>query len=168
MTIKRDLELLDFVSLVQDIADGFFDEEKYTPHYGKLNTVRLFYNKCVEDDLQGVPHDFTDASLLNELVKDKKFMCRYNEAISDISENGFQLDFANAYDTALDIVEQRKTSLNSISATIKNAIIELSEELTNLLSNENIEKLSQIADDMDAGSKIAEKFLGIYHIADKN
>lgn len=45
MVIKKDFSVIDYVSLVNGIADEFFDVNgEYQPHLGRLNVMRLFYN----------------------------------------------------------------------------------------------------------------------------
>lgn len=158
--VKTDFDLIKFVSLVQEIAEGFFDEDEYVPHIGELNAMRLYYNECVVESKFDIPHNFEDANLLADLVRDKGFMCCYNR---DVCVDGTsKLDFANAYSKALDIVEYRKGSAYTIVNILKRTVGEIVESVGTLLSSDNIEKLADVAKDMSNGSAVAEKFLETY------
>ena len=156
MKVKNELELIEYISLVENLAKEYFDYEgNYTPHYGELNAIRLFYNWCVEDDIDGLPHTLEDATELSGLVKNEDFMkafavCRQNRS------DDCKLTFGNAYQTADLIVDERKFSFNRIAEVLKMTIGNLLDGINTALSPENIEKIEKIANEIKGGNISAD------------
>lgn len=152
MKIKKELELVEYMLLVENLAKEYFDiEGNYTPHYGELNAMRCFYNLCVKDDIAGLSHNIEDVMELAPLIKNKDFIKAfdiYKETHTDYSN----LTFANAYATAELIVEERKFSFNRIAEVLKITIGNLLDGINKSLSPENIEKIERIANEIKDGN----------------
>lgn len=149
LKINTKFAMLDYLAIVDAIADEFFDSDgTYQPQIGKINAMRLFYNHCVLhskfDNKYG--HDIEDASDLAEIIADKEFVKAYNRSIR-VGSNA-TLDFRNAYNDAMEIVKQRKSSFGNLSHVLSSALNQLSGHFSNILTDENIEKVSQIAQNM--------------------
>lgn len=148
MKVKKELELVEYMILVENLAKEYFDiEGNYTPHFGELNAMRCFYNLCVEDDIAGLSHDIEDVMELAPLIKNEDFRKAfdiYKESRTDYCN----LTFANAYQTAFLIVEERKYSFNRIAEVLKMTIGNLLDGITTALSPENIEKIEKIANEI--------------------
>ena len=57
-SVKTELNVIDYVSMVNAIVSEYFDEDgTYTPHIGKMNAMRLFYNNCVTDSKYDIEHN---------------------------------------------------------------------------------------------------------------
>ena len=153
--VETKLGIVDFVTMVNAIVAEFFDADgNYTPHIGRLNAMRLFYNECVLDDTFGIPHNITDALEMDALIKNEDFINLFTESL--VSDNKFSFDFANAYDSAVEIVNVKKNSTGRIIDSIKNLIGRFTDILAPLFSEENIEKLEQISKDISNG-KLSEQ-----------
>ena len=150
MKIKKILSLLDYCYIVENIAQEYFDDNnEYTPHYGKLNVMRLFYNYCIIDDIADLPHDFTEAEQVETLVTNSEFISEFDRAIQ--REDDSYLTFSNAYHTAMDIVDNKKNNVRLVIDMLKEVIGGLLDNITNVLSQENIDKFTQIAKEISDG-----------------
>ena len=148
--VETKLGVVDFVTMVDAIVAEFFDDDgNYTPHIGRLNAMRLFYNECVLDDTFGLPHNITDALEMDALIKNEEFICLFTQAL--VTDNAFTFDFANAYDTAREIVDAKKDSVGRVVDAIKNLIGRFSDMLAPMFSEDNIKKLEQISKDISSG-----------------
>lgn len=138
--VDTELNVINYISMVEHLASEFFDENgEYTPSFGKLNAMRLFYNNCVKKSEIELEHNVTDALSLEGLATNKAFISAFNKAI--VGDGRLRLDFANAYKDAIEIVEVKKDSLMSAVNIIKNSLSELIEETKPLLSEENVSRL---------------------------
>lgn len=163
MTIKTDLGIIEYYYIVEEIAHEYFDENgEYQPHIGILNTMRLFYNKCVtesEFDVE-IPHDNTDAMKMEPLLADKGFIKAFNDAISG---NGMVcLNFANACQNAMDIVNDKKSSISRVTDIIKKSIEAITDMISPALSEENITAVSKIAQGFADGNISADAIVEAY------
>lgn len=162
LVIDTKLDVAKYIFVVNNIALEFFSEDGvYQPHIGHLNTIRLFYNCCVKqsqyDDT--IPHDFVDMSAIDVLAKDDEFMDAFNKAMYD---HNFKMTFRMAYDDAMQIVEHKKNSFVSITEFITDALEKLIEKMTPVLTKENIEHVSKIAEGMSKGETTAQAFVEEY------
>lgn len=162
IVIKKNLSVVDYVSLVNGIANDFFDSEtgEYTPHIGRLNEMRLFYNECVTDSKFDLPHDFGDAMQLDILVKDDEFIEAYSEAIT--SDGVSRLDFANAHADAMEIVNAKKNSFGNAVNIVKKTIEKLSESISSVVTDESLGKLTKIAEGINTNNFNLDSFIKAY------
>lgn len=167
MVIKKDFSVIDYVSLVNGIADEFFDVNgEYQPHFGRLNVMRLFYNECVTESKFDLPHDFNDALMLEPLIQDEEFIAEFNKALK--GDGSVRLDFANAYAEAMEIVNVRKGSFGNAVDVIKSAISNIVDMINPVLGTDNIEKFKQIADSFTSGNLSADAIVGAFGNKDEN
>lgn len=149
---KTDMDIVKYVTVVEGIvADYFDDDDNYTPHIGRLNAMRIFYNEFVTKSKfdESHPHDITDALDLEDIVSDYGFIVAFNNAISPTDE---KLDFANAYADAMEIVEYRKYALTSAVDKVKRSINEIADKFSGLTSDDTIAAVSKIASAMQDGN----------------
>lgn len=151
MVVDTNLGIVDFLQVVNDIALEYFDVDGvYQPHIGMLNAMRVFYNICVKesqfDDEYG--HDIFDAFDMENIMKDEDFILEFNRAINP---SYVKLDFANAYIRALEIVENKKTSLGAAIDAIRNLIFRLMDYADGIFKDENLDKIADIAEKISAG-----------------
>lgn len=167
MVIKKDFSVIDYVSLVNGIADEFFDVNgEYQPHLGRLNVMRLFYNECVTESKFDLPHDFNDALMLEPLIQDEEFIAEFNKALK--GDGSVRLDFANAYAEAMEIVNVRKDSFGNAVDVIKGAISNIVDMINPVLGTDNIEKFKQIADSFTSGNLSADAIVEAFGNKDEN
>lgn len=101
------IDFATYTVLVKMIATGFFDDDlNYIPHLGKLNAMRLFYNFCVKEDIDNIPHDTGDLDEVMLLVRNEHFISLFNEAIK-IKQ--IEFDFANAYKDGISTAKFKAT-----------------------------------------------------------
>ena len=157
--IKKTLGIADYVILVKEISEGFFDFEngKYVPYIGEINAMRLFYNECVLDSKYDIPHDTTDVVDMQELLDDEDFILSYNDAIK--GDGVFRLDFANAYRQAIDIVNVNKGSLERIVNILSASMNKFVEKTAPMMTEENIERLVNVAKDVSNGNMSADSLI---------
>lgn len=162
MIVNTKLKMIDYFVIVNEIALEFFDEEgEYQPQIGMFNAMRLFYNNCVIQSKFDIPHNITDAMDMEPLINDEEFIMAFNNAIvSDYSK--INIDFANAYKNALDIVETKKKSFERIIDSAKNIITSILDIINPILSDEHIDKVSEIAQDISNGKISAEAVIDAY------
>lgn len=161
MVIKKNLSVIEYVSLVNAIAGGFFDEDgEYQPHIGRLNAMRLFYNECVTESKFDLPHDFNDALMMDVLIEDDEFIKTFNDAV--IGDGMIRLNFANAYAEANKIVNTKKDPFNSLANTIKIVTNGVIEKVDSILSEDTVAKFEKIADNISNGNLSAEAFVDAY------
>lgn len=173
MIVDTELGMIDFLLLVRDLAEGYFGEDgEYQPQFGMLNVMRQFYNYCIKDgELKKEYGDsIVDATEMIEIVKDFEFITAFNDAIARIKPiNGdnrlgrsIDFDFPNAFETAIDIVETKKTSFSYIVEGIKKMVIKVLSTLEDVLSEENIAQISEIVGKVDNAGDFATAMIDAY------
>lgn len=162
MVIKSNLNVIDYVSLVNGIISEFFDFEtgEYTPHIGRLNAMRLFYNDCVIESKFDLPHDFKDALKMDVLVEDEEFINEFNKAVK--GDGIIRLDFANAYADALEAVNAKKNSFGNAVNIIRKALEKVSESISAVVTDESLEKLTKISESVNLGNLSLDSFVKAY------
>lgn len=162
MVVNTNLKMVDYLVMVNEIVLEYFNEEgEYQPQIGTLNAMRLFYNNCVVESKFDISHDIVDAMDMEPIVNDDEFIAAFNDAIIGDCP-GICMDFANAYKDALDIVETKKTSIERAVNSVKNMITSILDVINPLLSDEHIDKVSEIARDVSNGKISAEAVIDAY------
>ena len=154
--VNTTLKITEFLMLVDDLVDGFFTDnllggtsDNYSPHIGKLNAMRLFYNLCITDDDYQIEHNVADPLVLEDVFQDKDFLKAFNDALDgydplDESWSDSGLNFAAAYECAKDIVRYKTESPIAAIDAVKNSILQAIDKANDILSSENIEALKNI------------------------
>jgi hypothetical protein len=151
--IKDNLDIVAYGAAVREIADKFFDSDSnYAPHIGKANAMVVFYNYFVIESKfsKMTPEEFTT----DLFFTDEEFLSEYNKAIKDCDEIKF--NFGNAYSDAIDIVNTRKSSIGRAVEMFERAIINLAAKLSPVFSDDKIDKIAKISDDIAKGDLSAE------------
>ena len=153
--VNTKLDIIEYITIVDSIVAEYFNEYgDYTPHYGRLNSMRVFYNTCVLSDIANVPHDVTDALQMKDLVADADFVAAFDEAIENYTGSAF--NFTNAYNDAMSIVEAKKTSADKVVGVIKAIVTDLVNAIAETISGDNLEKFNEIAKEISKG-KMSEQ-----------
>lgn len=163
LEVNTKLDLFDYLAMVNEIVLEFFnDDGTYQPHIGKINAMRLFYNQCITKSKydKKYPHDIVDAMDMVEIVADDVFIAKYNEALAAGSYKN--LDFGNAYQDAMEIVNVRKSSFGNAVEIVGSMLNRIVDSISTVLTDENIEKVSQIAKDISNGNISAESIVNAY------
>jgi len=141
--VKDTFDIANYMGVVKLIAEGFFSGGDYTPHFGKINAMRLFYNICVvESPLDFETEIITDTDM-NVILEDERFMPVFAKALH--TNNDFELTFGNAYKDAIDIVNVKKGSLGQLTDSILEFLSDSLNSLGKALSPENIGRWESIA-----------------------
>lgn len=159
--INTRLGLYEYINMANQIALEYFDDDgTYQPHIGKINAMRLFYNNCVVkskfDDVYD--HNITSSDDLVDILADDDFIIEFEDAI----RNHGAFSFGAAYDDALDMVYARKSSIGSVIDALNRMLKKLNDKLSDVLSDENVEQLSKIAQNISDGGITAEDIVNAY------
>lgn len=159
--LKDKFEIVDYVNIVDAIVAEYFDAEgNYTPHIGMLNAMRVFYNECVIESKFDIQHNIVEALEMEVLVADDDFIQAFNKAIEF---NGVKaLNFANAYKDAIDIVDARKSSVGNMVDILGNGFNRIIEKISPVLNEDNLAKLTKIAEDVSKGNLTPESIVEAY------
>ena len=151
--INDNLDIVTYGAAVREIADKFFDGDgNYAPHIGKANAMVVFYNYFVaESKFAEMPAEEFTTDLF---FSDEEFLSEYNKALKDCAEVRF--NFGNAYKDAIDIVNTRKSSIGRVVEQFEKAIVNLAAKVSPIFSNETIDKIAKISDDVAKGDLSAE------------
>lgn len=165
--VHTDLTITEYVLMTRAIVSEYFNENgEYTPEIGELNAMRLFYNNCVETDIAGISHDIEEADVLKDIIVDDDFIHSYNDAISNSED--IKCDFGNAYKKAMLIVENEKSTTNSIVNKITAAIQNVISEINGVMTPENIDKISEISKSILSGDFSPESVVNAFIKENKN
>lgn len=149
LIVNTELSTTDYMQMVLDIADSFFDNDgKYAPPLGKIAAMSLFFAKCVTGGTLKEKYGSKELSIddLNEIISDKAFKKAFNKSVN---VEKLKLDFGNAYWDAVDIAETKKTSVGTIIDMIQKLVESFTEQADMISSDEKLDKLSEIAKVMD-------------------
>lgn len=160
--VKDNVDIIVYSAVVQDIVNKFFDDDNnYTPQFGRANAVGVFFNYFV--DIESFDNYFknVDGALnIDFLLGNADCMALYNKALS--RDGTYNLNFANAYVDAIDIVNQKKSSIGNVIDSIQNTISMIAEGINSVFTGENLEKLENIAKDVTNGNLSAESIVTAY------
>ena len=148
--VKTQLNIYEYVQIVEDLVREFYDENgNYVPHYGELNALRLFYNYCVVDDIDGIPHTISEATQLEPLIANKDFMAAYRNNIHQVWYA--PLTFSDALSKAREIVQVKNNSFTAVANVIKQVVADIENKL-GIASDEHMEDI------IAAANKLSEAF----------
>ena len=140
--INDKFDIVDYSILVEQIAEGYFDDGKYVPHLGRINTIMLFHSHCVDDGKIVDKEDFEiQTEDMDIILSNAEFIEEYNKCLQS---GTCELCFSNAYMDAMEIVNTRKGSAWNSVEFIMDAVESLSEKVLPALSEENLDRLSNI------------------------
>ena len=154
--INDNLDIVAYGAAVREIADKFFDGDgNYAPHIGKAGAMVVFYNYFVTESKFS---EMTSEEFTTDLFfSDEEFLSEYNKAIKDCEEVRF--NFGNAYKDAIDIVNTRKSSIGRVVEQFEKAIVNLAAKVSPIFSEETIDKIAKISDDVTKGDLSAESVI---------
>ena len=111
MRINTKLNISDYMDVVSEIVDGYFDDDgNYVPHIGKIAAMEAFFNHCVkEHDYKIQAESDGNAYPIEVVFADDEFIAAFNDAVDDIYRTS--INFGNAYRDALKIVDDKKSSV---------------------------------------------------------
>lgn len=170
MKFNNKLNLVEYLQVVNEIAQEFFDSNtyEYTPQIGEMYAVCAYFNHCVEledsDDIK--VHPIEDIMDMQQLYDNEEFMKHYNEAILN-NDDIASLLFGNAYYQAKDIVEYKKSDANAFATAISLGMEAILKSFKNIFSDEDINKFADIAKQITEGKLSSEAIVEAYGNSDR-
>ena len=150
MRYNEKLSFWDYSAVVEAIADGFFDKESnYIPHIGKINAMRIFYNYCVEDDINEIAHDVKDITKMLEIIENEAFIEAFNKALIC---RGNDFNFANAFKDSLRIVDTKRQSWGRVISVVTEYAKEIITSIKEALPEDTMDKLSEFSKAIESGN----------------
>lgn len=134
------LNISNYTELVEELVKGYFEGDYgFQPHWGRVNSMLLFYNKFVAP-----LKDTSSLSDMDEVLSNDDFIGEYHEALCD--KEG--LTFGAAMKDALSIVEDKKTLSSRIENVFLTTVDKVLEKIEPVMTEENISALSKICEAM--------------------
>ena len=159
--VNTKLSVVNYMLAVEDIAAAYFDDKgNYTPAIGKINSMKAFYDYCVVDDNKVEINEISD---IEPIINDELFIEMFNDAID--ADSFTDLDFANAFEDAMKIVEYKNSTLGGVVNLVLSKLESLADSVSPMLTEENIAAVSKIAGDIGKGNVTASAIVDAY--ADK-
>lgn len=148
--VNTKLDFLTYVKVVNDIVAEFFnDEGEYCPHIGRAYVMQLFYKLCViSEELNEKIENIDDVNAVNILASHRDFLNAFNYRLSP---SGYGFDFANAYNDAMEIVEDRKNSISRITKVLENAVSNVMEQIEPAMKEDVLAAIMTISQNMTGG-----------------
>lgn len=141
MTVNTKLDYQNYLTCVEALTESFFDEDgNYAPHIGRIMSVSLFLDFCVEDSGINMEED----NMIDQIFGNEEILMAFENEVQACMELGKPaLRFGNAFMDAMAIVEQKKNSL-------VNTLTVLANQLKQVMTPENIARLQEVSKDIDA------------------
>lgn len=141
MTVNTKLDYQNYLTCVEALTDSFFDEDgNYAPHIGRIMSVSLFLDFCVEDSGVNMEED----NMIDQIFGNEEILMEFENEVQACMEFGKPaLRFGNAFMDAMAIVEQKKNSL-------VNTLTVFANQLKQVMTPENIARLQEVSKDIDA------------------
>ena len=133
------------------ISQEFVDPGSYTLYISTEANANIDSSFTSYNDIPVEEFD-TD-----QFFADEEFLEEYNKALNDNQRVRF--NFGNAYADALEIVNTRKSSIYTIIDRIQAGLEGLVDKISPVITEENLNKLAKISDDVAKGDLSAESVL---------
>ena len=160
--VNYNVDIVAYSAAVQDIAKKFFDEDgNYTPHFGRANAVGVFFNYFVDDVSLAAYFSDVDGDLdLDFLLNNEDCMKAYNDALT--KTDYYRLDFANAYEDAMEIVRVKSSTLVGAVGQFRDIVVHAIEKISPVFTEDNIEKLTRISEEVSSGNLSADSIVAAF------
>lgn len=162
MEVKNILSVLDYVKLVDEIADGYFySDGTYKPAVGRINIMWLYYKYCVtESELdEQVVSTNSNLDFVEILAANDDFCREFNNAMLGIDN---QFDFGNAHTDAMEMVAQRLNPMNQAADSMTNAFANVLDRVSEVFTEENMAALFTMFKQISEGQALPEAVIQQY------
>ena len=172
MKYNNKLNLVEYIQVVEEITNEFFDANTYefTPHIGEVYAVCTYFNHCVElEETDTIKkHPIEEMDDMQELLDNEDFMKHFNEEINE-SENviNASLTFGHAYNHVLDIVEFKKNDANAFATAISAGMGAILKSFRESFSDDEIGKFTNIAQQIVEGKISNQGIVDAYTNSDR-
>lgn len=169
MKFNNKLKLADYIRLVDEIVEGYFNSEtgEYLPHIGEIHTMYLYFKNCAiaEDGDEITPENIdtdgdTDFEKLEKIADDADFLTAFEDAL--FCQHDEYFGFSNAYCHAMKIVESRVENGGLLVQRIINGMTNIADMLSGTFTEENIQTIAQAMNDIKEGKLSAESIADAY------
>ena len=169
MKFNNKLKLADYIRLVDEIVEGYFNSEtgEYLPHIGEIHTMYLYFKNCAiaEDGDEITPENIdtdgdTDFEKLEKIADDADFIDKFEGAL--FCQHDGYFGFGNAYYNAMKIVESRVENGGLLVQRIINGMTNIADMLSGTFTEENIQTIAQAMNDIKEGKLSAESIADAY------
>lgn len=171
MKYNNKLNLVDYLQVVTEMANEFFDVEhyEYTPQIGEIYAVCTYFNHCVElEDTDTIKqHPINDIMEMQQLFDDEDFMEHFNNEIDGYTSVQANLTFGRAYQMAMDIVENKKSDANAFATAISAGMDTILKSFRESFSDDDIKKFTDIAQQVVSGKLSNEAIVDAYGNSDR-
>ena len=174
MKFNNKLKLPQYIKLVDEIVEGYFEQTtgEYVPHIGEIHMAYLYFKNCAiaEEDDEVTPENIdTDGNVdfekLEMILNDESFIEDVNYNIL-YSPDGY-LDFGNAYQNAMKIVNAKVENGGLAVQRIINGITNIAEMFSGTFTEENIQVIAKAVEDIQNGKLSAESIANAYANSDR-
>lgn len=171
MKFNNKLNLVEYLQVVNEIAQEFFDVNtyEYTPHIGEIYAVCAYYNHCVElEDTDHIKvHPIEDLSDMQQLYDNLEFMAHFWQEIDGTESIETSFTFGHAYEQALDIVDYKKSDANSFAIAITSGMEAILKAFRESFSDDEIKKFTNIAQQVVEGKLSNQAIVDAYGNSDR-
>lgn len=157
--VNTNMDFLSYVKLVEAIASEYFDEHgAYCPHIGRGYVMMQFYACCVKSDEleKEISEAVDEIAKINILSSNDKFMRAFNNGLYS---NDYGFNFQNAYVDAMDIVNDKKTSISRMTNTVSNFLMTIADKMDSVLTEDVLAGIKAISENYADGDSIVEQFV---------
>ena len=143
--------VIEYYTLVNELTDGFFSEDgTYAPHVGDMNAMLMFFNNCIENKDVITDKEVVDDPLdADEVFANNDFIEAFNEAI--FFDGEIKYDFANAFKSAMEIVQYRVNSFQFATNQLLNGFRSIVDNVNSVMNEDTINSLTEFAQNVSNG-----------------
>lgn len=174
MKFNNKLNLPEYIRLVDEIAEGYFNQEtgEYTPHIGEIHTAYLYFKYCAvaEDCDEVTPENIdidgdVDIEKLKTVLDDSEFITAFTDNV--LVWDCEYLSFGNAYHNAMLIVDSKVENGGLLVQRVINGLQKIAETFTGTLTDENVEMFAHAVEDIKNGKLSAQSIVDAYANSDR-
>ena len=175
MKFNNKLKLSQYIKLVDEIVEGYFEQTtgEYVPHIGEIHMAYLYFKNCVtaDDGDEVTPENIdtdgdVDFEKLEAVLNDPTFMHAIENNVFCGMPDEY-LDFGNAYHNAIAIITARVENGGLAVQRIVNGITNIAEMFSGTFTEENIQVIAQAVEDIRNGKLSAESIANAYANSDR-
>ena len=180
MKFNNKLKLPQYIKLVDEIVEGYFDQTtgEYVPHIGEIHMAYLYFKNCVtaEDGDEVTPENIdtdgdVDFEKLEAVLNDSIFVHAIENNVFCLSDpfcvSNEYLSFGNAYHNAIEVIRARVENGGLAVQRIINGITNVAEMLSGTLTEENVQVFAKAVEDIQNGKLSAESIANAYANSDR-
>lgn len=180
MKFNNKLKLPQYIKLVDEIVEGYFDQTtgEYVPHIGEIHMAYLYFKNCViaEEGDEVTPEnidtdDDVDFEKLEAVLNDSIFVHAIENNVFCLSDpfcvSNEYLSFGNAYHNAIEVIRARVENGGLAVQRIINGITNVADTLAGTFTEETVQAIAKAVEDIQNGKLSAESIANAYANSDR-